>query len=59
MENRVTIDDPGAFTKPFTVTFMATLSPPGDELMEHLPGEQSIRRADDPGFNPLTGETKK
>ncbi len=32
--NAVTIDDPGAFSKPFTVTFTARLQPPGDEMME-------------------------
>jgi hypothetical protein len=36
MENRVTIDDPGAYTKPFTMTFTATLSPPGDEILEYI-----------------------
>ena len=36
MENRVTIDDPGAYTKPFTMTFTATLSPPQDELLEYI-----------------------
>ena len=37
MENRVTIDDPGKlYTKPFTLTFMATLSPPQDELLEYI-----------------------
>jgi hypothetical protein len=30
----VTIDDPGALSRPFTVTFTATLSPSGDEIME-------------------------
>ena len=34
MVNAVTIDDPGAFSKTFTVTFNATLAPAGDELME-------------------------
>jgi len=34
MVNAITIDDPGAFSKPFTVTFNATLAPAGDELME-------------------------
>ena len=33
--NRVTIDDPGAYSKPFTVTFTARLSNTGDELMEY------------------------
>jgi hypothetical protein len=32
----VTIDDPGAFTKPFTVTFTAKLSEPGSEIMEYI-----------------------
>jgi hypothetical protein len=34
--NTVTIDDPGAYSKPFTVTFTARLSQPGDELMEYI-----------------------
>jgi hypothetical protein len=32
----VTLDDPGAYSRPFTVTFQATLSPPGDELIEYV-----------------------
>jgi len=36
MENKVTIDDPGAYTRPFTLTFMATLSPAEDELLEYI-----------------------
>ena len=32
----VTIDDHGAFSRPFTVRFNATLSPQGDELMEYI-----------------------
>jgi hypothetical protein len=36
MENRVTIDDPGAYSKPFTLTFTARLSNPGDELIEYI-----------------------
>ena len=38
---RVTIDDPGAFSKPFTVTFPARLSAPGDEIMEHFCAENN------------------
>ena len=34
--NTVTIDDPGAYSRPFTVTFKATLSAPGDEIMEYI-----------------------
>ena len=36
MENKVTIDDPGSYSKPFTLTFTAVLSPPGDELLEYI-----------------------
>jgi hypothetical protein len=36
MEIKVTIDDPGAYSKPFTLTFSARLSNPGDELMEYI-----------------------
>ncbi len=34
--NTVTIEDPGAFSKPFTVTFTARLQAPGDEIMEYI-----------------------
>ena len=33
--NEITIDDPGAYSAPFTVTFSAVLKP-GDELMEYI-----------------------
>ena len=36
MEIKVTVDDPGAYSKPFTLTFAARLSNPGDELMEYI-----------------------
>jgi hypothetical protein len=36
LENKVTIDDPGAYSRPFTVTFMARLAAPGDEIMEYI-----------------------
>ncbi len=32
----VTIDDPGTFTKPFSVTYTAKLSAPGSEIMEYI-----------------------
>jgi hypothetical protein len=32
----VTIDDPGAFSRPFTVTFRLRLSQPGDEMIEYV-----------------------
>jgi len=34
--NAITIDDPGAYSRPFTATFNARLAPPGDELMENF-----------------------
>jgi len=34
--NTVTIEDPGAYSKPFTVTFTARLQAPGDEIMEYI-----------------------
>jgi len=36
MTNEVTIEDPGAYTKPFTVKFNARLTDPGDEIMEYI-----------------------
>ena len=37
----VTLDDPGAFARPFTVTFQADLSQPGDELIEYVCNENN------------------
>ena len=36
LRNEVTIDDPGAYTRPFTTTWMARLAAPGDEIMEYI-----------------------
>ena len=36
MKTDVLIDDPGAYSRPFTVTFESTLNPPADELMEFV-----------------------
>jgi hypothetical protein len=36
MENRFTLDDPGAYTRPIDFRFMATLMPPEDELLEYI-----------------------
>jgi len=36
LTNDVTIDDPGAFTKPFVLHFSAKHSAPGDELKEYI-----------------------
>ena len=46
LRNEVTIDDPGAFSRPFIDDVRRRGSrAPGDEIMEiHLPGEQSVRR---------------
>ena len=40
LENRVTIDDPGAYAKPFTITFTAKLRP-NDELIEYICNENN------------------
>jgi hypothetical protein len=36
MENAFTIDDPGAYTRPINFKFMATMSPPEDDLLEYI-----------------------
>jgi len=36
MTSEVTVDDPGAYSRPFTVTSQLTLAAPGDELMEYV-----------------------
>jgi hypothetical protein len=60
MENRVTMTDPEMFTKPLELVFTATLSPPGDELLEYICQENNqYGQGTIPGFNPATGETKK
>jgi hypothetical protein len=40
LENQVTIEDPGAYSKPFTVTFTAMLRP-GEELLEYICNENN------------------
>ena len=32
----MTIDDPGAYTRPFDVTFTARLGAPGSEILEYI-----------------------
>jgi hypothetical protein len=39
--NRITIDDPGAYARPFTVAFTAELAPAGDELIEYICNENN------------------
>jgi hypothetical protein len=41
LERVVTIDDPGAYAKPFTLKFSARLSNPGDEIMEYICNENN------------------
>jgi len=36
MKTEVLIDDPGAYSRAFTVTFESTLNPPTDELLEYV-----------------------
>jgi hypothetical protein len=40
LDNQVTIDDPGAYSRPFTTTYTATLQP-GDEIMEYICNENN------------------
>jgi len=61
--NEVTIDDPGAYSKPFKVTFTARFMP-GEELMEYIcqENEQDSKHIQGPAQNPnennpLTGRT--
>jgi len=51
----VTIDDPGAYSRPFTVTFQATLSQPGDELMEYVCQENNQYGVASGSANPFAG----
>jgi hypothetical protein len=41
LERVITIDDPGAYAKPWTVRFTATLSNPGDEILEYICNENN------------------
>ncbi len=52
--NAVTIDDPGAFSRPFTVTYPATLSPPSDEIMENFCQENNQFGIAGGNANPFT-----
>ncbi len=40
LENQVTIDDPGAYSRPFTTTYTARLQP-DDEIMEYICSENN------------------
>ena len=39
--NEITIDDPGAYSRPFTVRFTAEAAPPGDDLQEYICNENN------------------
>jgi hypothetical protein len=41
LQREVLIDDPGAYAKPFTVRFSATLSNPGDDIIEYICNENN------------------
>ncbi len=56
LENKVTIDDPGTYTKPFTVTFNARLSNPGDEMMEYICQENNQYGIAGGNANPYAGK---
>ena len=56
MRRVVTLDDPGAYTKPITVTFEAHLAQPGSEIMEYfcIENEQfGLRTLTDPAAKPF------
>jgi hypothetical protein len=42
MVNEVTIDDPGAYSRPWTVTFRVLLMPPNSELLEYICQENNL-----------------
>jgi hypothetical protein len=41
LSREVLIDDPGAYSRPFTLKFAARLSNPGDEIMEYICNENN------------------
>jgi hypothetical protein len=51
----VTLDDQGAYSHPFTVTFQATRSQPGDELMDYVCQENNQEGAASGSVNPFAG----
>ena len=55
MEIKITIDDPGAYSEVFTLTFNARLSNPGDEIMEYICQENNQYGIAGGHPNPLVG----
>ena len=41
LERVITLEDPGAYSEPFTVRFTARLSNPGDEILEYICNENN------------------
>jgi hypothetical protein len=58
MEIKVTVEDPGAYSRPFTLTFHARLSNPGDELMEYICQENNQYGIAGGHANPLAEPAK-
>jgi hypothetical protein len=52
--NETTIEDPGSYSRPFTVTFGAVLMPPGHEILEYIcqENEQSAQHLQGPAIPP-------
>lgn len=52
--NEVTIDDPGAYSRPFKLRFGFVLMPPGHELLEYIchENEQSVKYLQGPAIPP-------
>jgi hypothetical protein len=59
MVNAITIDDPGAYSRPFIVTFEARLAPPADDLMENFCQENNQYGSAGGHDKPLLGLEKK
>ena len=59
MVNVITMDDPGAYSRPFTLTFNAQLAPAGDELMENFCQENNQYGSAGGHDKPLLGLEKQ
>jgi len=55
LDRAVTIDDPGTYTRPFTVHFTARLAVPGSEIMEYYCVENNQYGLPGAVTNPYTG----
>jgi hypothetical protein len=59
LRREVTIEDPGAFTRPFTVTYTAKLGTPDSEIMEYICIENNQYGLAQGLQRPTPGETQK